>query len=70
MTIPDFTAVDLDSPTSAGSEDQWQTAVKESTGQAPADLLWETPEGIGVKPLYTGRDVEGLDFLNTYPGVA
>ncbi|MGW6447171.1 methylmalonyl-CoA mutase [Lentzea sp. NPDC055074] len=31
---------------------------------------WETPEGIAVKPVYGPSDVDGLDFLQTYPGVA
>jgi methylmalonyl-CoA mutase len=31
---------------------------------------WETPEGITVAPLYTATDLDGLDFLHTYPGVA
>jgi methylmalonyl-CoA mutase len=31
---------------------------------------WETPEGIAVKPVYGPSDVDGLDFLRTYPGVA
>src|ERR1041384_6538995 len=30
---------------------------------------WLTPEGIPVKPLYTGADLDGLDFLGTVPGV-
>ncbi|MGE0061882.1 MAG: methylmalonyl-CoA mutase [Xanthobacteraceae bacterium] len=29
---------------------------------------WLTPEGIPVKPSYTRSDVEGLDFLDTFPG--
>ncbi|GGP62481.1 methylmalonyl-CoA mutase [Streptomyces melanogenes] len=71
MTIPDFSELPLAPGAGAdGSEDQWRTAVKESTGKADGDLLWDTPEGIAVKPLYTGRDLEGLDFLETYPGVA
>ncbi|MEV0162116.1 methylmalonyl-CoA mutase [Nonomuraea fuscirosea] len=32
--------------------------------------VWETPEGIAVKPLYTAADLDGLDFLRTYPGAA
>lgn len=69
--IPDFSRVDLGPGTPAeATEEQWRGAVKESTGSSDADLLWETPEGITVKPLYTGRDVEGLDFLATYPGIA
>src|SRR6266571_416157 len=30
---------------------------------------WLTPEGISVKPVYGPKDVAGLDFLDTYPGV-
>src|SRR5580693_5421547 len=31
---------------------------------------WLTPEGIPVKSAYGPHDVDGLDFLDTYPGVA
>ncbi|MGI5336636.1 methylmalonyl-CoA mutase [Streptomyces sp. CA-181903] len=74
MSIPDFSRIDLEpdgpgaqAPADAG---QWRAALKESTGRSAGDLLWETPEGIGVKPLYTGEDLHGLDFLGTYPGIA
>src|SRR4029077_10915372 len=30
---------------------------------------WLTPEGIPVKPVYGPADVQGLDFLDTYPGI-
>jgi methylmalonyl-CoA mutase len=71
MPIPDFSQVELgDGAASDVTEEQWRAAVKESTGTSDGDLLWETPEGISVKPLYTGRDLEGLDFLGTYPGIA
>jgi len=30
---------------------------------------WLTPEGIAVKPAYGPDDVNGLDFLDTYPGI-
>ncbi|MFL6145800.1 MAG: methylmalonyl-CoA mutase [Labedaea sp.] len=36
----------------------------------PAGPVSETPEGIGIKPLYTKEDLDGLDFLETYPGLA
>lgn len=32
--------------------------------------VWTAPEGIDVKHLYTEGDVEGLDALDTYPGLA
>jgi methylmalonyl-CoA mutase len=31
---------------------------------------WLTPEGIAVKPAYTEADLKGLDFLDTFPGIA
>ncbi|MFI8825416.1 methylmalonyl-CoA mutase [Streptomyces sp. NPDC053431] len=68
MGIPDFTGIDLGSPTPAGSAEEWHAAVKGAAGGD--DLLWETPEGIAVKPLYTGRDLADVDFLGTYPGMA
>jgi methylmalonyl-CoA mutase len=37
---------------------------------ATAAEPWVTPEGIPVKPVYGEQDVAGLDFLNTYPGIA
>jgi methylmalonyl-CoA mutase len=43
--------------------------VTATTGAAPAEP-WLTPEGIPVKPLYGAGDVKGLDFLDTYPGIA
>ena len=31
---------------------------------------WLTPEGIPVKPTYGETDVDGVDFLETWPGIA
>ena len=31
--------------------------------------VWETPEGIAVKPVYGPDDLKGLDFLDGLPGV-
>jgi methylmalonyl-CoA mutase len=31
---------------------------------------WLTPEGIPVKPVYGADDIAGIDFLDTYPGIA
>ncbi|MGW1953175.1 methylmalonyl-CoA mutase [Streptomyces sp. NPDC001920] len=66
--VPDFSGIELGTPAAGGGPDEWRTAVKNAAGGD--DLLWETPEGIPVKPLYTGQDLEGLDFLETYPGAA
>ena len=34
-----------------------ELARKERKGADPAELVWHTPEGIAVKPLYTAADV-------------
>jgi methylmalonyl-CoA mutase len=56
--IPDFTKVDLETETPATAESH------------PAGESWMTPEGIEVKPVYTGADTAGLDFMDTWPGIA
>ncbi|KAB2352609.1 methylmalonyl-CoA mutase [Actinomadura rudentiformis] len=69
--IPDFAEIELGTPGSADeAAKQWRAAVTEATGQDPDAQTWDTPEGIGVLPLYTGDDLTGLDFLDTYPGIA
>jgi len=50
--------------------DAWQQAAeRELRGGKLEDLTWETPEGIRVKPLYTARDLEALENLDTLPGL-
>jgi len=39
-------------------------------GSAEAAAPWLTPEGIAVKPSYGPDDLAGLDFLDTFPGIA
>ena len=39
-------------------------------GGDPDTLIWQTPEGIPVKPVYTADDLEGLDHLGSLPGMA
>jgi methylmalonyl-CoA mutase len=69
MSIPNFAGVDLGTP-SPGDRDTWARAVEAATGKGPDALAWETPEGIGVKPVYTADDLSDVDFLATYPGIA
>ncbi|MFG2820266.1 methylmalonyl-CoA mutase [Kitasatospora sp. NPDC048365] len=69
--IPDFTTVGLSGDAGASATpEQWREAWQQATGKDVDEQIWETPEGIGVKPLYTAEDLAGLDFLATYPGVA
>ena len=48
-------------------------AFSRASASSPPEALqgepWITPEGIPVKPSYDARDRDGLDFLDTYPGL-
>src|SRR6187549_2704327 len=55
--VPDFSTIDF-APVESASDPA-----------APAQP-WLTPEGIPVKPVYGPNDLAGLDFLDTYPGIA
>ena len=59
--IPNFAEVDF-------GQDLLHQAKIPAGAAAPAP--WLTPEGIAVKPQYGAADLEGLDFLDTYPGIA
>ena len=49
----------------------WKAQAEQELRGKPVDsLVWRTPEGIEVKPLYTAADLEGLDGLDTLPGLA
>ncbi|MBK8908052.1 MAG: methylmalonyl-CoA mutase [Rhodospirillales bacterium] len=72
-TIPDFTTLHLDPGNQPagrnGGYQAWAERFKHETGKSPDEFLWETPERIGVKPLYHAKDLEGLDHLDTMPGI-
>ena len=69
MTIPDFTGIDLGT---AGPSDpaDWEDLLRSETGRDAGDLVWNTPEQIPVRPLSTAADRDGLDFVDTWPGLA
>ena len=53
------------------SVDEWkQAAARSAPGGDPKALEWNTPDGIAVKPLYTGADLQGLAYTDTLPGFA
>ncbi|WP_019144768.1 methylmalonyl-CoA mutase [Aeromicrobium massiliense] len=64
MSIPkSFAGLPLD-PEQAPRPDAEALAAA-TAGHQP----WASPEGIDVKGLYTAADVDGLDALDTYPGL-
>ena len=53
------------------SLDDWkELARRELKGRDPDDLLWHTPEGIAIKPLYTAADLEAMQLDPGLPGFA
>ncbi len=70
--VPDLTRVGLAPSTgsSAAGRGEWAAASESVTGLEPDKQVWETPEGIGVAPLYSAADTADLGFLGTYPGLA
>ena len=52
------------------SIDRWrELAERELKGRSPDELVWHTPEGIDVKPVYTAGDLEEIE-VEALPGVA
>jgi methylmalonyl-CoA mutase len=61
------------SPYKTGERDQkdWEAkAQKDLSGKPASSIVRMTPEGIAMKPLYTSRDLAGIDFVDSLPGFA
>jgi methylmalonyl-CoA mutase len=63
--FPDFTKMPLGKAEAGADLSAWTSLAGDA-----ASRLWETPEGLPVKPLFTAADAAGLDFLDDFPGVA
>lgn len=46
----------------------WEALAEKELKASPESLVWHTPEGIDVKPLYTSDDISGIGHLNALPG--
>ncbi|MBL8539736.1 MAG: methylmalonyl-CoA mutase [Betaproteobacteria bacterium] len=71
-TIPDFTQIAFQAGRGASGGDglaDWTRRFENETGKSPEHFVWETPEGVPVKPLYSAADLAGLDHLDTMPGI-
>lgn len=51
-----------------GRPKAWEELAAQELEGDPAGLVWETPEGIPVQPLYTAADLEGLEAVDSLPG--
>jgi methylmalonyl-CoA mutase cobalamin-binding domain/chain len=51
--------------------DAWRKLAREElAGGDPEELVWTSPEGLRVKPLYTAADLEALEWRDGIPGAA
>jgi len=56
---------------SSATLENWAAlATRQMKGLTPEELTWHSDEGIHVKCLYTAEDLEGLDYVNTMPGMS
>lgn len=49
------------------SKEEWEKAYAKEQAQEETFI---SPEGIEIKPLYTARDLEGLELVDSFPGFA
>ena len=51
------------------TKDEWrELSKKELKGKEVETLIWKSPEGIDIQPLYTKEDLEKLEYTDTFPG--
>ncbi|CVI59871.1 methylmalonyl-CoA mutase [Agrobacterium leguminum] len=48
----------------------WLQLAEKELKRSPDTLVWHTPEGIEVKPLYTADDLQKISHLDSLPGFA
>ncbi|MAR47885.1 MAG: methylmalonyl-CoA mutase, partial [Acidimicrobiaceae bacterium] len=66
--IPNFSKIEFDQNPETKNNEIGQLASTDS-GQHNGEQ-WETAEKISIKDCYTHKDIENLDFLNGWPGLA
>jgi len=56
---------------SRATPEHWrELATSQMKGVSPEELVWQTPEDIPVKPLYSAADTENLEYTDTMPGIS
>ena len=58
------------SKTSSRTLKEWsELAKKELKGADSDSLIWQTPEGIDIQPLYSEKDLDGFSHIGGVPGL-
>ncbi len=66
--IPNFAEIPFAQKRAKASLQEWRDNAEHAAQKPLVDLTWQTAEGIGIKPLYTGADRAECDHLDTFPG--
>lgn len=66
---PDFSKIEFEVIKSQLNYNKWEAGYKDETGKNPEESVFQTLEGIGVKPLYTINDVKHYEHLNYTAGI-
>ena len=66
--VPNFSKIEFDQTT--GMSDKEIAQLTSTNPEQHNGQLWETAEKISINDYYTHKDVESLDFLNGWPGLA
>lgn len=66
---PDFRKIELFEQREHQTEEEWEQKAQEAAGRSINSLLYETNETIKLKPVYTRRDLKGMDHLDDKPGL-
>ncbi|TWF52749.1 methylmalonyl-CoA mutase [Neorhizobium alkalisoli] len=69
--MSDSSSKGLDPGQNSGNKglEEWQALAQKELKASPDTLVWHTAEGIDIKPLYTSEDLQGLDHLESLPGI-
>jgi methylmalonyl-CoA mutase len=73
--IPSFTDVPLLTGAPSVTRADWEKVAGQPPDHSPITIhhspltTWQTPEQISVRTLYTAADLQGIDHLNTLPGM-
>jgi methylmalonyl-CoA mutase len=59
-----------DKTVEARTVEDWEKLAEKELKAEPDSIIWHTPEGIDIKPLYTAEDIKGIKHLDTLPGFA
>jgi len=67
--IPNFTDKSLGTAKPTADYRTWKTRIEAETGRKVEDMIWNTMEQIGVKPLYTDDDIQSFEHLDYTAGL-